>query len=153
MANTYTQLYYHVIFAVQGRTNLISSLWKTELYKYISGTIANKNQKLMCINGVSDHVHILIGLKPDARLSDVVRDIKANSSRFINEKKWIKGKFEWQKGFGAFTVGYSQIDQVINYINNQESHHHTKSFSEEYIKFLNEAYIDYKHEYLFEAVT
>jgi len=151
MANTYTQLYFHVVFAVKGRVNLISSIWKEELYQYITGIISNKKQKLIIINGVPDHVHLLIGLKPNMNLSDLIRDIKANSSRFINEKRWVRGKFEWQIGFGAFTLGHSQIDIIINYIKNQEDHHQTKTFKDEYIDLLNHYNIIYKTEYLFDS--
>lgn len=149
MANTYTQLYFHVVFAVKGRRNHIAKSWKDELYKYISGIISNKNQKLMIINGIPNHVHLLIGTKPNCNLSDLIRDIKANSSRWINEKKLIKGKFEWQTGFGAFTVSQSGVNNVINYIKNQEKHHSKKSFKEEYIDFLKAYQIDYKSEYIF----
>src|SRR5579875_1147041 len=105
MPNTYTQLYFHVVFAVKARQNLIAVHWKEELYKYITGIVTNKSQKLLAINGMPDHIHLLIGMKPDATLSDLIRDVKANASRFINEKKWVTGKFEWQTGFGAFTLG------------------------------------------------
>lgn len=152
MANTYTQLYVHVVFAVKGRGNLISNSWKEELYKYITGIITNKNQKLMIVNGMPDHIHLLMGFKPDCSLSDLVRDIKANSSKFINEKKWVLGKFEWQAGFGAFTIGQSQIDRVVNYILTQEDHHKKKTFREEYVEFLNAYKIDYKSEYVFEDI-
>lgn len=152
MANTYSQLYIQIVFAVKGRQNLISSRWKNELYKYITGIVTNENQKLIVINGMPDHIHILIGLKPNKALSDLVRDIKANSSRFINEKRWINGKFEWQSGFGAFTYGHSQLTNVINYIQNQEEHHKTKTFREEYIGFLKAFEIDYKDEYVFEEL-
>lgn len=150
MANTYTQLYTHVVFAVKGRANLISPKWKEELYKYITGIVTNKSQKMMIINGMPDHVHILIGLKPDCNLSDLVRDIKANSSKWINEKKWVTGKFEWQNGFGAFSVSSSLIQTVVNYIQNQEEHHRQKTFREEYIDFLNAYQIDFKPEYIFD---
>ena len=123
MANTYSQIYIQVIFAVQGRQNSLRSEHKEELHKFISGIITNKNQKLLRINSVPDHVHILLGLKPDIALSDLVRDIKANSSRFINTKGWVKGRFNWQEGFGAFSYSHSQLDRVINYIIRQEDHH------------------------------
>lgn len=152
MANTYTQIYLHVVFAVKGRDNLISKNWKDELYKYITGIVTNEGQKLIAINGMPDHIHILIGLKPDKSLSDLVRDIKANSSRFINDKKWINGKFEWQAGFGAFSYSHSQLTNVINYIQNQEEHHKKKTFKEEYIEFLTAFNVDYKNEYIFEDV-
>ncbi len=152
MPNTYTQLYVHAVFAVKGRANLISPKWKEKLYQYITGIITNKNQKLMVINGMPDHLHLLIGLKPDCTLSDLIRDIKANSSKWINEQKFVMGKFEWQTGFGAFTIGQSQIQSVVNYILNQEEHHKKKTFREEYIEFLNAYEIDYKPEYIFEDV-
>lgn len=149
MANTYTQLYFHIVFAVKGRNNLIAVKWKNELYKYISGIITNKNQKLMIINGMPNHVHLLIGTKPSCNLSDLIRDIKANASKWINEKQFVNGKFEWQTGFGAFTVSQSGIKHVIDYIKNQEQHHNTKTFREEYINFLQAYEIDYKSEYIF----
>ena len=152
MANTYTKLYVHVVFAVKGRTSLIAAHWKEELYKYITGIITHKNQKLMIINGMPDHVHLLIGLKPDCTLSDLIRDVKANSSKFLNESKKVMGKFEWQTGFGAFTIGQSQIDKVAQYILGQEEHHKIKSFSDEYIEFLNAYNIDFKREYLFKPI-
>lgn len=152
MANTYTKLYFHIVFAVKHRSNLIAIKWKDELYKYISGIISNKNQKLIIINGMPDHIHLLIGMKPDNNLSDLIRNVKANSSRFINEKRWVMGKFEWQTGFGAFTVGYSQLDTVVNYIHTQELHHQKKSFREEYLEFLQQSEIDYQTEYIFDEV-
>lgn len=153
MANTYTQLYVHVVFSVKGRASIILEKWKEELYKYISGIITNKNQKLMIINGMFDHVHLLIGLKPDCVLSDLIRDLKANSSKYINDNRWALGQFEWQTGFGAFTVSQSQIDKVAKYISNQEEHHRAKTFREEYITFLKAYQVDFKAEYLFEEVS
>ena len=152
MADTYTQLYYHVVFVVQGRKNLIKPEWKDELYKYITGITNNKKQTLMIINGMPDHIHILIGATPDISLSDLLRDIKANSSRYINQNNRVKGKFEWQKGFGAFTVGYTQVQQVANYIKNQEEHHKKKSFKEEYVTFLEQSGIDYNPKYIFKEI-
>lgn len=149
MANTYTQLYFHIVFAVKGRQNHISTKWKDELYKYITGIISKKNQKLLIINGMSDHIHILISTRPDSNLSDLVRDIKANSSKWINEKKITSGKFEWQTGFGAFTLGQSQLPKIVNYIKNQEEHHKIQSFKEEYISFLQAYEIDFKQQYIF----
>lgn len=152
MANTYSQLYIQIVFAVKGRQNLISKNNKDEIYKYITGIITNHKQKLIAINGMPDHIHILVGIKPDISVSDLVRDIKSNSSKFINEQKWINGKFEWQTGFGAFSYGHSQLANVIKYIENQEEHHKTKTFGEEYIAFLKLFNIDFKNEYLFEDV-
>ncbi|QLC66904.1 IS200/IS605 family transposase [Flavobacterium sp. LPB0248] len=152
MANTYSQLYIQIVFAVKGRQNLISKKWKDEIYKYITGIIVNQKQKLIAINGMPDHIHILVGIKPNISISDLVRDIKASSSKFINEQKWINGKFEWQTGFGAFSYGHSQLTNVIKYIENQEEHHKTKTFKEEYIAFLKLFNIDFKNEYLFDDV-
>ena len=150
MANTYTQLYFHIVFAVKGRSNYISEQWKDELYKYISGIIANKDQKLMIVNGVPNHIHLLIGTKPNCNLSDLIRDIKANSSKWINEKKFTNFHFEWQTGFGAFTVSQSGVPKAIEYIKNQEEHHRKKTFKEEYVEFLKAYQIDFKDEYLFD---
>lgn len=149
MANTYTQLYFHIVFAVKRRENYISEKWKKELYKYITGIVSNKNQKLMIVNGIPNHIHLLIGTKPTCILSDLVRDIKANSSKWINEKKFIAQRFEWQKGFGAFTVSQSQIPKIVNYIKKQEEHHQIRTFREEYVEFLNAYKIDFKPEYIF----
>lgn len=150
MANTYTQLYFHVVFAVKGRQNLISIQWKDELYKYIAGIINNKSQKLLIINGMPDHVHLLLSSNPNFNLSTLVGEIKSNSSRWINENRYVKGKFAWQIGFGAFTVSQSQLTVVTNYIKKQEIHHKTKSFREEYIEFLEAYKIDYDDKYIFE---
>lgn len=152
MADTYSQIYIHIVFAVKGRDNLISSKWKEELYKYITGVITNEGQKLLAINGMPDHIHILIGLKPNVSLSNLVRDIKSNSSRFINDRKWIAGKFEWQNGFGAFSYGHSQLTDVINYIRNQEEHHKTRTFREEYIQFLKLFNVEFKNEFIFDEI-
>ena len=150
MANTYTQLYFHIVFAVKGRNNFISKQWKDDLYKYLSGIIANKDQKLMIVNGMPNHIHLLIGTKPNCNLSDLIRDIKANSSKWINEKKFTNFHFEWQTGFGAFTVSQSVVPNVIEYIKNQEEHHRKKTFKEEYVEFLKAYQIDFKDEYLFD---
>ena len=149
MANKYTQLYFHIVFAVEGRDNLITSKFKIDLYKYITGIISKKDQKLMIINGMPNHIHLLIGTKPNCNLSDLVRDIKANSSKWINENKFVLGKFEWQTGFGAFTISQSGINKVIKYIKDQEEHHKIKSFKEEYIDFLKGYKIDFEDKYIF----
>ena len=151
MANTYTQLYFHIVFAVKGRNNLIAKNWKDELYKYITGIISNKNQKLIAINGMPNHIHVLISTKPDCNLSDLVRDIKSCSSKWINAEKLALGKFEWQTGFGAFTVSKSGLGKVVDYIQNQETHHLAKTFKQEYIEFLNANNIDYRLEYIFKS--
>lgn len=147
--STFSQIYIQVVFAVKGRQSLINSAWEEELYKYITGIISNKGQKLIAVNGVSDHIHILIGLKPACRLSDLVREIKKSSNSFIKEKRFTKYKFEWQEGYGAFSYSHSSLDNVIAYIDNQKEHHRKKTFKEEYIEFLKKFEVDYKEEYLF----
>jgi putative transposase len=150
MANTYTQLYAQIIFSPQGRYNLITNRIKIPVYRYITGIIKNKNQKLMIINGMPDHIHIFLGFSPDIAISDLVRDIKSNSAKFVNEEKMVAGKFSWQRGFGAFTYSKSQVPSVIKYIQNQESHHRKRSFRDEYLDLLNKFGVEYRSEYLFE---
>ena len=150
MANTYSQLYIHVVFAVKRRASVIAKSWRDELFQYITGIITNKGQKLMIVNGVEDHIHILIGIKPDCNLSDLVRDIKANSSKWINQKGFLSKKFNWQEGFGAFSYAESQLDNIIRYINNQEKHHGEKTFEREYIDILKDYHVDYDEKYLFD---
>ena len=149
MANTYSQLIIQIVFAVNGRDNLISSKNREELEKYICGIIENKGQKMLAIYIMPNHAHILVGMQPNITISDLTRDIKANSSKFINQSKWVKGKFSWQEGFGAFSYSKSQIDSVVKYILNQEEHHKKKTFKQEYLEFLNKFDVEYKEEYLF----
>lgn len=150
MPDTYSQIYIHVVFAVKFRQNLIREENREQLQKYISGIVENRSTKLIAIYCMPDHTHILMGLKPAVVLSDTVRDIKAASSKFINEKRWIKGKFEWQAGFGAFSCGYSQLDMVANYVRNQKQHHQGSGFKKEYLDLLAKNDVTYKEEYLFE---
>lgn len=152
MANTYSQIYIHVVFAVKGRASLISPNWKEDLYKYITGIVSARSQKLLIINGMPDHLHLLIGAKPDCCLSDLVRDIKAGSSKFIHDSGKVQGRFEWQKGFGAFSVSTSQLDVLFRYIRNQEEHHKKKTFLQEYKETLERHHIDFNSNYLFEEV-
>jgi len=152
MANTYSQIYVQIVFTVKGRHNLIPDQHREELQKYITGIITGRNQKLLAIFAMPNHIHILVGLKPSITISDLVRDIKAGSSKFISEKKWLVGKFSWQEGFGAFSYSKSQIDTVINYILNQEEHHKKKTFKEEYLYFLKKYKIEYNEKYLFEWI-
>jgi REP element-mobilizing transposase RayT len=151
MANTYIQIYIQIIFAVQGRQNLVAPSKREILQRYIAGIIKNNNQKLLAIYANPDHVHLLVGINSlNFKISDFVREIKANSSRFINEEKWLNGKFNWQEGYGAFSYSKSQIDKVVNYILNQEEHHKKRSFKEEYLKLLNKFEIQYEEKYMFE---
>jgi REP-associated tyrosine transposase len=151
MANTYTQIYVHVVFAVEGRQNLIQPEHNDELQKYISGIVSAQRHKLVAINDMPDHLHVLIGLRPDSSLSDLVRDVKANSSRFINEQHWVKGRFSWQEGFGAFSYSRSQLGTVIRYIENQQRHHGKQSFRDEYIELLEKFGVEYAGRYIFKT--
>jgi REP element-mobilizing transposase RayT len=152
MAGTYSQIYVQIVFAVQGRQNLLQKAWREEVFKYMSGIIKNKGQKPIIVNGVSDHIHAFVGLKPSMALSDLVRDVKNNSSNFINDNQWIKGKFCWQEGYGAFSYSHSQIQYVYNYILNQEQHHSKQTFRDEYKDFLKKFEIAHDVKYLFEWV-
>ena len=151
MPNTYTQIYIHIVFAVKGRQPLIPKKHKAELHRYITGIVINKKQKVIQINSMPDHIHILVGMAPEAALSDLVKDIKANSSRFMNKKQWVMGRFEWQQGFSAFSYSHSQLNAIANYIKNQEKHHAQKTFKEEYLEFLDLYCVDYEKKYVFES--
>ncbi|MFN8381076.1 MAG: IS200/IS605 family transposase [Anaerolineales bacterium] len=152
MANTYSQIYIQIIFAVTRRQNLLAKEWRQEVFKYMSGIIKNKGQKPIIVNGVEDHVHVFVGLKPAMALSDLVRDIKNNSSNFINDNNWIKGKFNWQEGYGAFSYNHSQVEDVYNYILHQEQHHARQTFQDEYTGFLKKFEIEHDVKYLFEWI-
>jgi len=152
MPNTYSQIYVQIVFAVKDRENLISKIHREELHKYITGIVQNRGQKMLSIFCMPDHVHLLVGIKPSIAISDLVRDIKAGSSNFINQQHWVKGKFNWQEGFGAFSYSKSQIDTVIKYILSQEEHHKKTTFREEYFDFLRKFEIDYDEKYVFEWI-
>ena len=149
MANTYTQLYIHVIFAVQNRTFLISETWESQLYKNITSITENNGHKMLAIGGMNDHIHLFIGINPNESLSHLIQEIKRDSSSWINKKRFITGSFSWQKGYGAFSYSRSQIDNVINYISCQKEHHKKDSFKNEYIKMLDIFGIKYDEQYLF----
>jgi REP element-mobilizing transposase RayT len=152
MANTYSQIYIHTVFAVKGRKILIEKNWRDGLYKYICGIVNNKNQKIYAINGVADHIHILLSIKPNIILSDLIRDIKASSTRYVNINALVNGKFQWQEGFESFSVSQSQIDKVIAYIDHQDIHHQKLTFKQEYIDFLKSYKIDYDEKYIFDFI-
>ncbi|MDQ6901713.1 MAG: IS200/IS605 family transposase [Bacteroidota bacterium] len=149
MPNTYHQIHIQAIFAVKNRTGLIQKEWRDELYKYITGTIQTHDHKLLAINGMPDHLHIFFGMRPTQSLSDLMQDVKGNSSKWINEKKFIKEKFEWQGGYGAFSYSKSQVSKVISYVQNQEAHHRKFSFINEYKMFLKKFEVDYDDRYIF----
>ena len=149
MPNTYSQLYIQIVFAVKGRKNLIKETFREELQKYISGIISAKKPKLLAIYCMPDHTHLLVSIKPNITISDLVRDIKSCSSTFIKDKEFAKN-FEWQDGFGAFFYSKSQSQKIIDYILNQPEHHQKKSFRQEYIELLEIFGIEYDEKYLFE---
>ncbi len=152
MPGTFSQIYIQVVFAVKGRESLIHTSWEIELYKYITGIVQNKEQKMLAINGMPDHIHFFIGMKPSCCLSDLVREIKKSSNDFIKEKIFTRFKFQWQGGYGAFSYSHSNLSNVIAYIMNQKEHHKKKTFKEEYMEFLRKFEIEFKDEYLFEWV-
>lgn len=141
-----------MVFAVLGRENLISTAWREDLYRYITGIITNHDQKLIAIGGVSDHIHILIGLLPNCEISKLVQEIKANSSRWINQNRLVRGKFYWQEGFGAFSYSRSQLDDVISYIREQEVRHKERTFKHEYLALLKRFDVEYDERYLFDWI-
>jgi putative transposase len=152
MPSTYSQIYIQIVFAVKGRQSLIQVSWEEDLYKYITGIVQNKGQKMLAINGMPDHIHLLIGMKPSCNLSDLVREIKKASNGFINDKKFCPFKFEWQEGYGAFSYSHSALNNVIGYIHNQKEHHQKKSFRDEYIDFLKKFEVEFKEEYVFDWI-
>jgi len=150
--NTFSQVYIQTVFAVENRQSLITPTFKEDLYKYITGIVKNQGQKLIAINGMPDHVHILIGLKLAMALADLVREIKADSTNFINEQKLVRGRFNWQEGYGAFSYGHSQLDRIIRYLQNQESHHARRSFKDEYMSLLRKFDIAFDDRYVFDFI-
>lgn len=153
MANTFTQIYLHLVFAVQNRISLIQPEWKDELYKYITGIVQNNGHKLIAINGMPNHLHIAVGYKPHQLIPDLLQDIKAYSSKWINRKKFIKGNFNWQQGYGAFSFSHSQIDRIVKYINNQEQHHKKQTFREEYLSLLKKYHIQFDEKYILSDIS
>ncbi|MFZ6010169.1 MAG: transposase [Bacteroidota bacterium] len=150
MPDTFSQIYIQVVFTVKGRENLIHPSWSKELHRYIAGIISGKQQKSIIVNGMPDHIHAFIGLKPDQGISSLVRDIKNNSTNFINGKKFLRGRFSWQEGFGAFSYAHSQVKSVYNYILTQEEQHQKTTFKEEYLGLLQEFDVSFEEKYLFD---
>ena len=153
MSGTFSQIYIQIVFAVKGRQSLIHASWEEDLYKYITGIVKNKGQKLIAINGMPDHIHIFIGMKPSCCLSDLVREIKKASNEYIKQNFFTKSNFRWQEGYGAFSYSHSAFGNVARYVMNQKEHHKKKTFKEEYFEFLKEFEIDFKEEYLFEWIA
>jgi putative transposase len=152
MANTYTQLYIQYVFAVQNRLSLINEKWQAHLYKYISGITEKQGHKLFAINGMPDHIHLLISMDPKQAPSDLMYHIKRGSSLWINENKLVAGKFSWQEGFGAFSYGKSQVPDVAMYIENQKNHHKKHSFIEEYTSLLDIFGVEHDERFIFKAI-
>ena len=150
MTKTYSQIYIQYVFAVKYRQHLLHKSWREELFKYMAGIIREKGQKPIIVNGVEDHVHIFVGLKPAMSISSLIRDVKNNSTNFINDRGLVKGKFSWQEGYGAFSYAQSQISNVFRYIENQEEHHRKRTFMDEYLDFLKKFEIEYDEKYLFD---
>ncbi|MBK7681214.1 MAG: IS200/IS605 family transposase [Bacteroidia bacterium] len=152
MSNTYSQILIHLVFAVKGRDSLIHSLWEVRLYKYITGIIQKNEQKLLAISGMPDHIHILIGMKPNCRISDLVREIKKSSTEFIKENNLCRKDFKWQSGYGAFSCSQSSLGNVVKYILNQKEHHRRKSFKDEFMELLDKYEIEHQQRYLFDWI-
>ena len=152
MANTYTQIHIHVVFAVQNRYSLINKSWQDRLYQYIIGIIQNHGHKVLSIGGMPDHVHILFGFRPTQSLSALMQNVKRDSSEWINENRFVMGKFSWQDGYGGFSYSKSQISQVASYIENQEKHHAKRTFLEEYTKILQDFGLEYDERYIFKQI-
>jgi len=149
MAHTFTQIYIQTVFAVSSRQSLIKPTFEDDLYKYIAGIVRNQGQKLISINGMSDHLHILIGLKPTMALADLIREIKSDSTNYINHNRWVHGRFSWQEGYGAFSYGQSQLNTIIRYIQNQQRHHQRRTFKSEYLSLLKKFDISFEEKYVF----
>ncbi len=152
MTNTYTQLYVHYVFAVQNRISLINEKWQNDLYKYSNGIIEQQGHKLLAINGMPDHVHLLISMNPKQSSSDLMYHVKRSTSMWINDNNLSPGKFSWQEGFGGFTYGKSQIPAIARYIENQQQHHKKHTFNEEYVKLLEAFGIEYDEQYVFKPI-
>jgi REP element-mobilizing transposase RayT len=152
MANSFKQIYVHVIFAVKGRQSLLKNEHREELHKYMTGIVKERECKLVAINSVSDHLHLMLAYNPKVVLADVIRDLKAFSSKMMNERGWFEREFHWQNGYGAFSVSPSQADTVVRYIANQEEHHRKKTFREEFVEFLKNSGIEFDPKYLFDPI-
>ena len=150
MSDTYTQLNIHVVFCVKKRENVLLPHIKPRLCEYLSGTLKKQNHFPLAVNGHYDHIHLFFEMHPSKALSDIVRDLKSGSSKWIKDEKLLPDKFSWQNGYGGFSYSKSQRDDVIKYILNQEVHHKKTTFREEYLKMLNAFHIDFKEQYLFD---
>jgi putative transposase len=150
MANTYTQIYIHLVFAVKNRNALIKKSWKNDLEKYVTGIVQNHDHKLLAIGTMPDHIHIFVGYDQNQLIPKLVEEIKTSSNAWIKENQLSKFKFEWQKGYGSFSHSRSQLDVVVKYILNQEEHHRKKTFREEYLEMLRKNDVDFDVKYVFD---
>ena len=153
MANTYNQIYIHLVFAVKYRDAAIDKSWRERLYQYIVALVENRGHKVYAIGGMFDHIHILVSLSPKQAISELVMEVKRATTLWIKEKGFVRCRFAWQEGFGAFSYGKSQVDNVVNYIRNQEQHHGKHTFHEEYVELLKIFGIDYNEQYLFKPLA
>ncbi len=152
MANTYTQMHIQAVFAVQNRDCIISKAWQEDLYKYITGILQNYDHKMLAINGMPDHVHLFFGMRPTQSLSDLMQKVKGDSSKWINQNRLTRGRFSWQEGYSGFAYSKSHVDKVIDYVRNQQEHHRTRTFIEEYRLLLEKFEVDFDERYIFKAV-
>ncbi|MES2518406.1 MAG: IS200/IS605 family transposase [Bacteroidota bacterium] len=153
MANTYHQIYLQTVFSVKYRNAVIHKSWQSELFAVIGNLINETGCKTIIVNGVEDHVHCFLGLKPAISVSELMKTVKAKSSKHINDHSLTPERFEWQEGYGVFSYGHSQIDNVYKYIQNQEEHHKKQTFGQEYLNFLNKFNVPYDERYIFEDLT
>jgi putative transposase len=152
MANTFSQIYLQFVFAVKHRENLIAPQHKEELHRYLTALVQNRNAKMLAVHCLPDHTHLFVGIKPTVLISDFIKEVKVESNAFINQKKWIKGKFGWQEGYGVFSYSHSHINAVVQYVLNQEKHHARKSFRQEYQELLTLFNIPFEEKFLFDFI-
>jgi REP element-mobilizing transposase RayT len=152
MANTFSQIYLQFVFAVKGRESLIAKENKEELHKYMTGLVQNRKAKMLAVNCMPDHTHIFVGFKPSILIADFIKEIKVESNEFVNQKKWVKGRFSWQQGYGVFSYSQSHIDRVVKYVMNQEAHHCKQTFRQEYHELLEKFKIPFEEKYLFDFI-
>lgn len=152
MANTFSQIYLQFVFSVKQRESLIAKEHKEELHKYITGLVQNRKAKMLAIHCMPDHTHLFVGIKPTVLISDFIKEVKVESNEFINNKKWVREKFSWQEGYGVFSYSHSHIESVIDYIRNQETHHHKRTFKQEYLELLKKFEISFEDKYVFDFI-
>ncbi len=153
MANTYHQIYLQTVFAVKYRNAVLNKSWRPKIQGVLGNLINETGCKTIIVNGVEDHMHCFIGLKPVVSISELMKTVKAKSSKYINDHQLTRERFEWQEGYGVFSYSQSQVDQVYKYIESQEEHHKKQTFKEEYLEFLKHFKIEYDEQYIFQDLT